>query len=105
MEFIREENQLRIKINQEEWDELNEEDNDDTLGFDNARFDFFEEFIANSEWEWISPLEISALTDAPILGIKDENDEVIECYGFMDYQVISLVYQLYNCKEAILQKG
>ncbi len=71
---------------------------------DNSMYEFFEGFIANTEWEWILPEDIGALTSAPILGIRDENDEVIEAYGFMDYAVRSLMQDLADGR-AFLQKG
>jgi len=71
---------------------------------DDTMYEFFEGFIANTEWEWIAPEDIGALTSAPILGIRDENDEVVEAYGFMDYAVRSLMGDLALGK-AILQKG
>ena len=37
---------------------------------DDTRFAVFGEFIADTEYDWISPDEIGALIDAPILGIK-----------------------------------
>ncbi|MFW6008627.1 MAG: hypothetical protein ACOCP8_05105 [archaeon] len=52
-----------------------------------AEQEIMENFMANSEFQWIAPEEIDALTDAPIIGVRDENDNVIEAYGFMDYQI------------------
>lgn len=75
------------------------------INSDNVMFEFFEAFIANSEWDWVRPEEIGALTDAPILGIRDKYDNVIEAYAFMDYQVKSLMQQLADYGEAILQRG
>jgi hypothetical protein len=71
---------------------------------DAVMHEFFEDFIANTEYEWINPEEIGALTDAPILGVRDENENVIEAYGWMNYAVQSLMDALYNGK-AVLQKG
>lgn len=72
---------------------------------DNSMYEFFEGFIANTEWEWIDAGDIGALTSAPILGIRDVmNDEVEEAYGFMDYAVRSLMADLAAGK-AFLQKG
>lgn len=51
--------------------------------------DVFEDLIANSELDWIAPEEIGALTDAPILGTRDEDGIPREAWGFMDYQVRS----------------
>jgi len=76
----------------------------DDFGCDEMMYEFFEDFIANSEWEWISPEEIGALTDAPILGIKDEEGNVLEAYGHMDYAVTSLMEALRH-GQVILRKG
>lgn len=44
--------------------------------------------IANSDLEWIRPEECGDLTDAPILGYRDEEGRATgERWGFMDYQV------------------
>ena len=91
---------------------LNElEANDpDMFDTDSTMCEFFEEFIGNSEWDWTTPEAIEALTDAPILAtFKYADDggcpEVLEAYGFMDYQVISLQRQLLEHGQAELQKG
>jgi hypothetical protein len=80
---------------------LNEED----FASDDAMYEFFEEFLANSDLEWIDPEEIGALTDAPILGTKDEHGKVIEAYGYMDYAVKSILEDFDNYGKAVLQKG
>ena len=72
---------------------------------DDTMYEFFEDFIANTEWEWIAPEDIGALTDAPILGIKDENGKVLEAYAWMDYQVQSVMDALANYGGATFQKG
>ena len=106
MEFIRKENSLLLVIdNDGERDCLWDFHNDNSIETDNAMYDFFESILANTEWEWINPEEIGALTDAPILGIKDENENVIEAYGFMDYAVKSLMVELFVVDKAELQKG
>jgi hypothetical protein len=76
----------------------------DTFGTDEVMYEFFEGFIANTEYEWIGAEEIGALTDAPILGIKDEDGNVLEAYGFMNYAVRSLMEDLRDGK-VILRKG
>ena len=67
---------------------------------DETRCDFFEDFIANSEWEWIAPEENGDLTDAPILGDIGEPDRR---YGFMDYQIDSVLGRLLETGECIFQ--
>lgn len=85
--------------------EVKEDYPNDEFISDNAMYDFFEGFIANSEWEWITPEEIGALTDAPILGIRDENEEVIEAYGYMNYAIRSILQDFDDYGKAELQKG
>jgi len=77
----------------------------DEIDSDNTMFDFFETSIANSEWEWIQPEDIGALTSAPILGYKDNNDKIINAYAFMDYQVESFLGKLLEYGEVTLIKG
>jgi hypothetical protein len=51
-------------------------------------FEALESLIANSELDWIDPSEAGDLTDAPILGIRDENGNATdERWGYMDYAV------------------
>ena len=95
---------LILTLNNRKRIEEFKEDYPDDFSSDSVMYEFFEEFICNSEWEWIDPQEIGALTDAPILGIKNESGRVIEVYGFMNYAVESLLDALYDGK-AVLQKG
>jgi len=67
----------------------------------NAECEALEQLIANSELDWVSSEEIMALTDAPILGIRNENNEVIYAWAFMDYQVRSFLEDLLEKGEAI----
>lgn len=106
MQFVEEQNQLRLVIdNKGEKDSLWEYHSDSSIYTDNAMYDFFENILANCEWEWIDAEEIGALTDAPILGYRDEQDKVVVAYGFMNYAVQSLLEQLFIDGEAILAKG
>ena len=106
MKFILEQNSLTLVLNHEsEREELKSLLNDDLIQTDDAMYDFFENILANCEWEWINAEEIGALTDAPILGYRDENDNIIEAYGFMNYQVESLLERLLISDKAELQKG
>ena len=107
MKFIKTKKGLKITIDKTDKIFLSEikEDNNNELGSIKAEMEFFEPHICNSEWEWIAPEDIDALTSAPILGIKDENDEVIEAYGYMDYQVYSMLEELETHGEILLQKG
>jgi hypothetical protein len=53
-----------------------------------TQFDIFGWFITNTEYSWITPEEIDAFTDAPILGIKGSNEygDVIRAWAFMDFE-------------------
>jgi hypothetical protein len=84
---------------------LQEYHDDETIDTDSSMYEMFDDILGNTEFEWISPEEIGALTSAPIIGIKDENDVVIEAYGFMDYAIESLLGQLFKYGEALLIKG
>lgn len=90
-----------------------------------AEWQALESIICNSELDWISPEEIGALTDAPILGIREEAREltpdinpgyvhvvghwdgktwyepVSAAWGFMDYQVRSFVSDLIDTGKAV----
>ena len=59
-----------------------------------------ESLLANSDLDWIQPDEIGALTDAPILGFREDGN-VIAAWGFMDYQVQSFVDDLIEKGEAV----
>jgi len=82
------------------------EQNPDEFCSDDVMYEFFEGFIANTEWEWIDSGDIGALTSAPILGIRDVmNDEVEEAYGYMDYAIKSIMEDLLEHGYATLIKG
>lgn len=85
-------------------------------------YSLLEYLICNSDYQWIQATEIGALTDAPILGIRDNArkatasdntdylflagvwdgatwvEDVTHAYAFMDYQIISV-------QERMLQDG
>ena len=96
---------LLLTVNDDERRELAENYSLDEMNTDNAMFEFFDDILANSEYQWVTPEECGALTDAPILGTKDENDVVVEAYGWMQYAVKSLLVELYENNEALLIKG
>ena len=106
MQFIEEEKQLRIKLDRGEKTLLRlfKKENKEIVSTQ-AETDFFEPFIINSDFQWIRPEEISALTSAPILGIKNENEEVITAYGFMNYAVRGMLEDLLEYGEVVMQKG
>jgi hypothetical protein len=103
------------------------------FGSDQTMREFFEHFIANSEYEWVYPEEIMALTSAPILGLYGEDrpyDEktdppcirfagqwdrdgkltkfvrpVLVAWGFMDYALRSPLDDLLETGECVFQRG
>lgn len=113
MEFIRIEKGLKITIDDIDKrflaeilvDRAYDPKTNDVIGSDVVMYDFFDPFICNSEFEWIRPEDIGALTSAPILGCLGENDEVVEAYGYMNYAVQSLMQDLYDTGETFFQKG
>jgi hypothetical protein len=105
MLFEEKENKLVITLNDDERLELSEDYTNEEMQTDKAMFEFFETELANSHWEWIDPCEIGALTDAPILGYRGGNDEVVEAYGYMDYAVKSMLIELNTYGEVELQRG
>ena len=106
MEFIEQEHSLKLVVNTEsEKEALWDYYNDGSLHTDESMFEFFEHILANSHFEWLQPEEVGALTDAPLLGYKDENEKVVEVYGFMNYCVQSLLEQLFVHDEVELDRG
>lgn len=93
---------LLIKIDQEELRELQEMSKDDRRT-DDAMVEFFEDFIANSEFDWIRAEETGDLTDAPLLGIRDSEGKVVERWGFMNYQIQSVLQVLHDNCMAVFQ--
>lgn len=63
--------------------------------------DTLEHLIANSDLDWIDPAETGDLTSAPMLGIRNEKEEVVARWAFMDYQVRSFVEDLVNHGRAV----
>lgn len=110
---ILENGNLKLTLGDGDIDDLKDlkANNPDDFGCDNIMYEYFEEFISNSEYDWVSPEHIGALTDAPILATFGENDndmgdrDVIDAYGFMDYCLISLQDQLLEYGEAVLIHG
>lgn len=128
MQALRTEKGLILKADPQDIEYLQSRQNDDDFDGDGVMFDLLEGFIANSEWDWVQPEEIGALTNAPILGTfgqsepsvggrlagrwRDEAgvmqtwyDPVLEAYAFMDYQVRSLQSVLLEKGEAFLTSG
>jgi hypothetical protein len=96
---------------------------------DDFMHEWFEGFIGNSDYAFTRPDYCGALTDAPTLGIyskerplKDSENveffmfagawdgqtwvmDVLECWAFMDYQVISVQQRLLDTGKAVFQSG
>lgn len=83
---------MLAQISRENTDPMNPPEN--YLDSSQAMYDFFEGPLSNSEYQWISPEQTGDLTDAPILGILDENDVVTHRWAYMDYAVKSPLVEL-----------
>lgn len=86
MKYSISEDKRRLTIIADEQDKLNilewSEDGQ------NPETDVLQELVANSDLDWIWPKECGDLTDAPILGYRDQEGRATgERWGFMDYQV------------------
>jgi len=121
---ILENGNLKLSIDAEDQELLRilQKEDPDNFQSDGVMYDLFERFIANSEYEWVRPEEVAALTDAPMLGIYrarqdtdgpdisvvghwDNTDWVVSCWAFMDYQIISVQQQLLETGSAIFTNG
>jgi hypothetical protein len=127
---ILENGDLKLSIDAEDQELLRVLQAEDPDGFcsDNTMYDWFEAFIGNDEYEWIRPEECGALTSAPMLGIyssereKQNTDgtdiavtghwdnitwvqDVLKCWAFMDYQIVSPQERLMETGSAILTSG
>lgn len=63
--------------------------------------DALDYLTSNSELQWVDPSETGDLTDAPMLGIRDENGTVLERWAFMSYAVRSFLEDLADKGEAV----
>lgn len=105
MNFVEQKGKLIVTVDEDERETLNEWHRDYEAGPDEFEFhsdetmhDFFENFIYNSEWEWIFPEDNGDLTDAPMLGIHGEPERR---YGYMSYALRSPLQDLMNTGECI----
>jgi hypothetical protein len=81
------------------------EEEPDEWGTDKTELEIMEQTLCNSEWDWIQPVETGDLTDAPMIGIRDENEQVIERYAFMSYAVRSFLDDLADKGECRWEGG
>lgn len=81
---------------------------------DSGMWDFLESMLCNSDLEWVEPHETGDLTDAPMIGIYQDDDELPEAFGgrrvhsrwaFMDYQIISVQQRLLDTGKAVFVGG
>jgi hypothetical protein len=116
MQFIREKNGLKIKLDRGEKTrikELKQERGEIHSTF--AMLDFFDHFLGNAEFNWIQPEQVCALTSAPMLGVygyandedmeKGENEIITEAYAYMDYAVCSPLEELLKYGEIFFEGG
>ena len=121
---------LVIRVTPEEQKELLEmKQQDGDWGTTQKECEFLEPLIANSSLQWIAPQWVGALTDAPLLGTLDDPrplrererqedffltgaysgqiwvQDVLQCWGFMDYQVVSFLEVLLQDGEAVFLSG
>jgi len=75
------------------------------FGTDAMMIDQLGDLLANSEFDWVNPSETGDLTDAPMLGIREEDGSVIKRWAFMDYQVRCVMEDLLDKGECIFVSG
>ncbi len=68
-------------------------------------WDFFENLFSDSELEQIDPLSIAALTSSPIVGIRDQNETVIQVWWYPNYAIASPLEDLVTEGFTIFQSG
>lgn len=64
-------------------------DGTDAFSSDDTLYEVFEWLICNSQYEFVQPEETGDLTAAPLLGIRDDQGNIVQRWGFMDYQLRS----------------
>ena len=67
-------------------------------GSDSQVYYWFEDFIANSEFEWVDASETGDLTDSPMLGIRNEEWIVTERWAY-------LIYETHYILDDLIEKG
>jgi hypothetical protein len=85
------------------------DDVDSEWGSIKSETEILEWFTCNSEWDWIDPSETKDMTDAPIIGIREESisdlGSVIERYAFMSYALRSFLDDLADTGESRWEGG
>jgi hypothetical protein len=82
----------------------------ESLDADEDWAETFEDLVANNDFDWVSPEEIGALTDAPMFGEIDRNDQgdltkVHAVYWFPDYMVKNPVEILKQDGKVVFKKA
>lgn len=72
---------------------------------DQALYESFEKLVCNSELQWTNSEDTGDLTEAPMLCIKNDNDEIVERWAFMDYMMRSPLEDLILKGKVILVGG
>jgi hypothetical protein len=92
---------LKFTVDSEERRLLRKLKSEDSINFhsDNFTQDWFEGFIANSEYDWVRPEDCGALTDAPLIGVNSR------VWGFMEYQITSPQVELLENGYAVFTSG
>jgi hypothetical protein len=62
-------------------------DGSDAFSTERSLYEIFEWLTCNSEYEFVQADETGDLTAAPLLGIRDEQGNIVQRWGFMDYQL------------------
>jgi hypothetical protein len=101
----RQDKNLHVKANAAMQKYLDDAKNWNEWESDTFMRDVLDPFISQYRFEWIAAWEIGALTDAPILGTRNARGKITNAWGYMDYQVKSILDDLANWGEAVLQRG
>ena len=80
-------------------------DNPEEWGGSPIEADTLEHLLCNSELDWVNPTDTGDLTDAPMIGITDEDGTVLERWAFMDYQLRTFCDDLIERGEAVFIGG
>lgn len=64
-------------------------DGSDAFSSDDNLYQLFDWLTCNSEYEFVQPEETGDLTSAPLLGIRNEQGNIVQRWGFMAYELRS----------------
>ena len=96
---------LVISASQQERNEIKARMDEADFNSDDTMYEILEPLFCNSDLQFCFPEEIGALTNAPILCRRNDDDSIDEAWCFMDYQVRSVQQDLAEDGQAIFQKG